>query len=218
MSESIRGLTGLSNLQASLSDNQTRMQPAPVHSEAGNSRVSQAPGTTAERVNNPSNPNSPLDPSRPSNGIPMNSWMSNSMQDIEGMVWRRRLELEGLRRDRQLDASYRTSTREPELRGVETPLAAAASTSQGSLFTSYRSVLPWILGGNTSMVVPVFHDVGDGRPASRGSDIPGAVDAAANAPSNSSNSSRESDVAQTAGDGVRHRPMVNAAIGEEQSQ
>lgn len=219
ISQSIRGLTGLSNLQASLSDNQARMQAAAVHSEAGNSRAPQGPSTPSERVNDPNNPNSPLDASRPGNGIPMNSWMSNPMQDIEGIVWRRRLELEGLRRDRQLDALYRSS-RESELQGVETSLAAAASPSQGSVFPSYRSVLPWILGGSTSMVVPLFHDVGNGHPPeSRGSDTPGAVDAA-NAPSNSSNLSRESDAAaaQTAGDGVRHRPVANASTGEETSQ
>lgn len=218
ISQSIRGLTGLSNLQASLSDNQTRMRTAPaVHSEAGNSRVSQGPGTPSERVNDPNTPNPPVDPSRPSNGIPINSWMSNSMQDIEGIVWRRRLELDGLRRDRQLDALY-SSSREPELPNVETSLAAAqaASTSQGSLFSSYRSVLPFILGGSTSMVVPLFHDVAENGPESRGSDTPDAA-AAANPPSNSSNSTPVSEVQQTSGDGVRHRPVA-AAVGEEQSQ
>lgn len=181
--------------------------------EAGNSRVSQGPGTASERVNDSNNPNVPLDPSRPNNGMPMSSWMGNPMQDIEGMVWRRRLELEGLRRDRQLDALYRSS-REPELQGVEPSVPAAASTPQGSLFPSYRSVLPWILGGSTSMVVPLFHDVGDGRPESQGSDTPGAVDVA-NTPSNTS---RESDVHQTAGDGMRHRSVASAATGEETSQ
>jgi hypothetical protein len=210
ISQSLRDLTGLSNLQASLSDNQGRLRTASPHSEAGNYRPWQTPGTPgSDRVNDPNNLSTQgLDPSRPGSGIPVSSWMGNPMQDgIQGIVWRRR--------DRPLDALFRSS-REPELQGEEASLAAAQATTQGSLFSSYRSVLPLVLGGSTSLVVPFFHDVGDGRPESQGHDIPGGVDAA-NASSNSSTITRESDASQTAGDGVRHRPVANSA-GEEQSQ
>lgn len=207
ISQSIRGLTGLSNLQASLSDNQARLRSASPLSEAGNSRPSQTLGIPgSERVNDPNNL------STQDTGIPVNNWMSSPMQDsIQGIVWRRR--------DRQLDALFRSS-REPEFQGEATSLAAAQAaaraTPQGALFGSYRSFMPYILGGSTSLVVPLFHDVGDGQPESQDHDIPGTGDAA-NTSSNSSTITRESDALQTAGDGVRHRPVTNSA-GEEQSQ
>ena len=210
LSQSLRGLTGLSNLQASLSDNQARLRAGSPLSEAGNSRPSQTPGSPdSERVNDPHNPSiQGLDSSRSGTGVPVDSWMSNSVQDsIQGIVWRRR--------DRHLDALFRSS-REPELQRAEASLAAAQATTQGSVFTSYRSFLPLVFGGSTSLVVPLFHDVGDSRPESESHDIPGGVDAA-NSSSNSSTITRESDTLQSAGDGVRHRPVANS-VGEEQNQ
>ncbi|KAG0593955.1 hypothetical protein M758_UG035000 [Ceratodon purpureus] len=211
ISQSIRGLTGLSNLQASLSENQARLRTVSPHSEAGIPRPSQSSGTAgSETVDDMDNPSTQgLDTSRPVSGIPLSSWMGSPMQDgFQGILWRRR--------DRPLDALFRSS-REPELQGEEASLAAATqATTQGSLFSLNRSVLPLVLGGSTSLVVPFFHDVGDARHESQDHDTPVGVDAS-NVSSNSSTITRESDASQTIGDGVRHRPVSNSA-GEEQSQ
>jgi hypothetical protein len=194
-SQTIRDLGGFnnSNRTGGSPDTQTVRTP-----RTGNGITSPStPGTSSNAVENADNaPEGSMFAPRDFDMLSpaLRRWSNNAEQDLDTAFWRRRPDLDRLRRSRdQGEAGF----------GMEVPGGAATPTQplhQSSSFSAYSSVLPWILGGS-SLFLPVFHEVGDGRGQSRNS----------NTASRRNSTSPESGVTRVTGEeGLRQRHVANS--------
>jgi len=203
---------GLNNHRAGSPDNQIGRGPG-VPRTAGEIL---SPGASSNTVDNSNTIHA--DPSREGSSFDVNTpidldfispalrrWSNSAGQDIESRFWRRRLDLDRLRRARERDARFRDvgmdggfGTEESEEAATPSPLMHSSS------FSAYSSVLPWILGGS-SLFLPVFHDVGDGRGQSRNSD----ETAVTNSIPVNSTASESVATRITEEEGLRHRRVAN---------
>lgn len=213
-SQTIRDMGGLNNNRAGSPDNQIGRVPG-VPRTAGEIVSPRTPGASSNAVDNsitvhedPLHEGSSFDVNTPSDldfiSPALRRWSNSAGQDIDSRFWRRRLDLDRLRRAREQDAMLRDVGMDA---GFGTEVSAEPATSSplmhNSSFSAYSSVLPWILGGS-SLFLPVFPEVSDGRGQSRNGDEAVVPDL------NTNSTTPESGVTQVTEEGLRYRNVANS--------
>ncbi|XP_073389155.1 membralin-like protein At1g60995 isoform X2 [Physcomitrium patens] len=134
----------------------------------------------------------------------MRRWSNSPGQDVDSRYWRRRLDMDRLRRSRERGARFGNTGMEASF-GVDVSREPPTSPLMHNSFSAFGSVLPWILG-SSSFFLPVFHELGDGRAHSRNGDE--VVDTDLNTtPSNSTTPG--SVVTHVSDEGLRQRRGAN---------
>ena len=200
--QTIRGLAGLNNLRSAI---QTARTP-PQGIRTPESDVDPTHNISTLANNTSMNPNF----------IPpgFRSWVNNPMHEMDNnSLWRQAgLEQSRVQREREREREHEHDA-DPLFREHGSELSGETQTAtHSSLFTPYTSVLPWILRG-TSVFLPVFHQLGDGRLPSRNMTNDEHGDTTMTDTSTTS-TTLESGVSQSLeGEGLRHRHVVHS-VGE----
>lgn len=201
--QSMRGMAGLNHLRFGTLHNQVGMHPLPPSGTQGTTNLRPESSVENNNSNIPPNPTQPNNnPNAAGSNQPgMGSWMNTPMHEIDSITWRR-MELERLHRDRDREQGTGFG-------GDASSVQAQTAQTASSPFTTYRSVLPWILG-DSSLFFPVFHDLGGTlNPQAQNSEESGDVD---NTTTNSTTSAGSS-ASQSAVDSLRSRHVDNS-VGE----